>query len=87
MSAVPPPPEVQDTTAASHDGATAGGVLLPPSPRRHLPMSNTQQPGPLGPKVFLFLLILFLLLPMICVGGCSIALSLWQAPPAVRAVD
>jgi len=50
-------------------------------------MSESQQPAPLGPKAFLLLLILFLLLPMLCIGGCSIALSLFQGPPAARAVD
>jgi hypothetical protein len=35
-----------------------------------------QQPGPLGPKAFLVLLILFLLVPLVCCGGCSLVLSL-----------
>ena len=48
-------------------------------------MPESQQPSPLGPKAFLVLLILFLLVPMLCCGGCSLLLSLWQQPAPVQA--
>jgi hypothetical protein len=45
-------------------------------------MPETQPPPPLGPKAFLVLLILFLVVPMLCCGGCSLVLSLLQRAPA-----
>ncbi|MEQ8788088.1 MAG: hypothetical protein RIC55_17400 [Pirellulaceae bacterium] len=50
-------------------------------------MPDQPPPGPLGPKAFLVLLLLFLLAPMICIGGCSLVLSLLQSPPAAQADD